>query len=694
MSKRMEGRTADWREMFRPYFRAMATAKSQWPRMILAFIGMMIDSLTILAVPLLLRWAVDIVTHPGAAAAQGAGANLAPALAQLSQIALISLGLALLRGAGIYLEIYMQESIGNWISRDIRSLLFQKMLRLPFAFFDRHQTGDIMSRLTKDVDAVRDGTGFVVLITVVNVVMTAGVLAAMLMLDVRLTLVVLLVAPPIALITVAYGRAVRPLYQEVEARSGSLHTVAQENVSGIRVVKAFVRAQEEAAKFERENSALFDANLKIARLNSLVNPSLDFLGAALSMVILGYGGYRVAVGEMDLGVLLAFSSYAGFIYWPLRQTGWLADMISKALAGAARIFQLLDEKEQPLGQQPASPAAMCPAASGGPGARSFSCPVRGHLVFQDVWFAYLEGASCAAATSDTANGMAWPPAGGSGAGFQEDGGRGCENTGYALRGFSLSIQPGETVAIIGGTGSGKTTVANLIPRFYDPTAGRVLLDGRDLRDWPLEELRRQIGFVFQDNFLFSLTVRDNICLGWPQADPAKVAEAAEAAQIAGTIARLPQKYETLVGERGTGLSGGERQRLALARALLLDPPILVLDDATASLDAHTENAVRAALQRRPAGRTTVIIAQKVATAMYADRIVVMDQGVIVEQGTHAALLARGGVYARLYREQASLLQGEDWAENGEPRPQKCGLSRGARAEGPCLGEVSGIAGSS
>lgn len=610
----------------------MAVAKRHWLRMVLAFAGMLIDSVTILVVPLLLRWAIDILTHPdaagGAAVSLGVGGwRLSPASWQLARIALFSLGLALVRAAGIYLEIFMQESVGNWIARDLRSLLFQKMLRLPFAFFDRRQTGDIMSRLTKDVSAVQDGTGFVVLITIVNIFQVAGAVAAMLLMDPTLTLVVLLIAPPVALITLAYTKAVSPLYREVEARSGTLHTVAQENISGIRVVKAFTRAPEEIEKFEKENEALFTANLRIARLSSLVGPALDLMSVLLSLVILGYGGYRAATGTLELGTLMAFSSYAAFLYWPLRQTGWLADLISKALAGAVRIFDLLDEQEQPLGG-PVAPVN----------------EVRGQLEFRNVSFAYKDadfsGVS-AAAVGGAEGTSAWQRRNG-------------DDDGYALRGFNLIIRPGERVAIIGGTGSGKTTVANLIARFYDPTAGQVLLDGRDLREWPLEQLRRAVGFVFQDNFLFSLSVRDNICLGLPGADPAKVQEAAEAAQIAATIERLPHGYDTVVGERGIGLSGGERQRIALARALLVNPPILVLDDSTASLDAHTENAVQAALDRRAAGRTVVIIAQRVATAMRADRIVVMDKGVIVQEGTHAELVAQEGIYRQLYREQMAL----------------------------------------
>lgn len=517
----------------------------------------------------------------------------------LRSIVLVLFVIAVMRAIGIYIETYFQEGTGAHIGHDVRQLLFRKLLRTPFAFFDRTKTGDLMSVMTRDVDAVRDGTGFVIMLVIINGITAVGILVAMFRLDPLFSLIVLSSFPILFVLTMFYSKKIGPLYRSVHDKSGRLHTVAQENVSGIRVVKAFVRHREEEAKFKAQNTDLYQINLHIAFLNSLVHPSMDFLGGAASLVALGIGGIFVINGRMTIGTLVAFINFADNLVWPIRQIGWLAEMVQRATAGAKRIFEIIDSEES-LPQPKTSPIDQ---------------EIVGEIVFDNVSFKY-------------------------------------ENGEEALKDFSLHVRPGEKVCLLGITGSGKTTAASLIPRFYDVTAGSVRIDGHDVRNWDLDSLRRQIGFVFQDNFLFSTTLRDNLTMGRQDVSEAQLVEVVQAAQAEGFINELPEHFDTVVGERGIGLSGGERQRIAIARALLRDPKILIFDDSTSSLDMRTEAKLEEAMQELFANRTVVIIAQRVSTAQTADKIVVLDSGRIVEEGTHEELLKKDGVYAHLAKIQA------------------------------------------
>jgi len=572
-------------------WRAYKLVKNQWGRRALAGLGMLGDSAGLIIIPLITREIFDSFTS---------GRPLAESLATIRLGALYLVAIALIRGLLVYTEIYYQEGTGSYISHDLRKILFKRVLHLPFSFFDTRKTGDLMSILTQDVDAVRDGTGFVIMLIFVNILTFVGITTAMLMLHPWLTLIVFVTFPILACLAYWYSRRIGPLYQELQEQSGRLHTTAQENISGIRVVKAFTRQKEEQEKFSTENRKFYELGLKIARLSTFAHPIMDLLGTLSTMIALAAGGFLVIRGEITLGTMIAFTNFADFLIWPVRSVGWLSELFQRAIAGAGRIYQIIDAEDRL--EVPDQPVAK---------------PIDGEIAFNNVSFAYANGEE-------------------------------------AVANFSLQIPKGSTVCLLGMTGSGKTTIANLLARFYDPTEGSVTIDGIDVRSWDLDCLRSQIGFVFQDNFLFSKSIRDNVTMG-RDVDESLIRQALEAAQASRFVSELPQGLDTVVGERGIGLSGGERQRIAIARAILQGPPILVFDDSSASLDMRTEAFLQQALDQLYQNRTVLVIAQRVSTAQNADQIVVMDSGRIVEQGTHEELLAKGGVYAELYRIQSENL---------------------------------------
>ncbi|NLA61470.1 MAG: ABC transporter ATP-binding protein [Firmicutes bacterium] len=509
------------------------------------------------------------------------------------------IGVYALRGLTNYVQWYTSELMGQKVIYDLRRAIHNHLQTLPPSYFSGMGTGQVMSRLTSDVESIQNFIGFGALLLVNMVIMFFIVATYLATLDWRLTLMTCASYPFLLRMVFWFDRNIRPAWKKVREVTGKLTEMLQENVVGIRVVKAFAREPHQIELFRERNMSLYQANLDRAAIEAKAQPVLEFLSGLSTISMLGYGAFLVMSGRITVGVLFAFYSLTWSLIWPIRMLGWLVNMAEQALAAAPRLFELLDAVPSIANK----PDAIVPDE------------IRGHIVFEDVSFTF---------PGDSRE---------------------------ALKDVNLEILPGETVAIVGGTGSGKSTLVNLIPRFLDPTGGRITLDGVDLRDLDLKTLRKGIGLVLQDNFLFSATVRENIALGRPDAGDEEIEKAARLAQAAEFIEELPRRYETPVGERGIGLSGGQKQRIALARALLVDPKILILDEATSSVDTETEYLIQEGLMEVMRGRTSIVIAKRLSTVRGADKIVIMDQGRITKVGTHEELLAEEGFYRRLFESQ-------------------------------------------
>lgn len=504
------------------------------------------------------------------------------------------------RSVANYLQWIVQHRVGQDVVRDIRDQLYGRLQRLPTSFFRDMPTGQIMSRVTSDVEAVQEYLGWGFLIQIAGVLSVTGTTIILLFLDWKLTLILYVPMLPMVLIVILFDKHIGPAWEKVREQMGELTTVLQENISGIRVVKAFAREKLEANRFGAQNEQNRRHNLRRSRLEANAFPAMDML-VGLSFVLLAwFGAKRVLEGQGDLGQFFAYQWYLWGIIWPLRFMGWLISMMRQALAAAPRLFQIVDA---PL------------AINDLPSALALD-QVEGHIRFDDVYFA-----------------------------FDDDPER------WVMRGLELEIRPGEVVAVLGSTGSGKSSLVNLVGRFIDATQGKVLIDGNDVRDVRLGDLRSQIGVVPQEPFLFSATVGENIAYGHPEAKPEEIVKAAQLAQADEFISEMPEGYDTQIGERGVRLSGGQKQRLALARAILVDPAILILDEATSAVDTQTEHEIQRALEKVMKGRTSIIIAQRLSTIKHADRIVVLKDGAVAEKGTHSELLALNGEYAHIYELQ-------------------------------------------
>ena len=524
---------------------------------------------------------------------------------KLFTYALLLLAVAATKGIFQFLTRWILIGISREIEFDLRNDLFQHLESLSYSYYQRTRTGDIMARATNDLNAVRMLLGPAIMYSANTIVFTAGALAFMLSISPRLTLYAFLPLPIVSIVIQYFGKRIHERFERIQAMFSDISARAQENFSGARVIRAYVQEEAEIASFETANREYITRSLKLVRLMGMLWPTLETMLGFAIVLVLWLGGREVLYGRITVGDFVAFNTYMVQLTWPIIALGWVINIFQRGTASMGRINEILTEKPE-IEDSDAVRAA-------GESARSTLTPLRGEIEFRGLNFAY--------------------------------------NGAPVLHDINLRIQAGSSMAIVGPTGSGKTTLVSLIPRIYDTTPGTVLIDGRPVCEYPLEFLRRQIGFVPQETFLFSETVRENIAFGKEDASDEEVRTAAEAASMAGDIESFPEQYHTLVGERGITLSGGQKQRTAIARALIRNPRILILDDALSSVDTHTEDKILNHLREIMQGRTTIFISHRVSTVRNADMIAVLHSGRIVETGTHDELLALNGYYTDLYNKQ-------------------------------------------
>jgi len=526
---------------------------------------------------------------------------------KLLRYALLVLAVAASKGIFQFLTRWIVIGVSREVEFDLRNDLFQHLETLSYSYYQRTRTGDIMARATNDLNAVRMLLGPAIMYSANTIVFTAGALAFMYQISPKLTLYAFLPLPFVSIVIQYFGHRIHERFERIQAMFSEISARAQENFSGARVIRAYVQEEAEIAGFETSNQEYIGRSLKLVRLIGMLWPTLETMLGLANVLVLWLGGREVLSGRISVGNFVAFITYMALLTWPIIALGWVINIFQRGTASIGRINEILIERPE------IADSLMLKTTGNGAGASSTASELEGEIEFRGLNFAY--------------NGVP------------------------VLHDIHLRIPAGSSLAIVGPTGSGKTTLVSLIPRIYDAAPGTVLLDGKPVREYRLEFLRRNIGFVPQETFLFSETVRENIAFGKEDASDEEVRSAAQAASIAADIESFPDRYRTLVGERGITLSGGQKQRTAIARAIIRSPRILVLDDALSSVDTHTEDKILNHLRDLMAGRTTIFISHRVSTVRNADAIAVLHGGRIVERGTHDELLALNGYYTDLYNKQ-------------------------------------------
>ena len=567
-------------------WRSMRFLKKYWIFALGTFISLVISTGSQLVIPRLSQTIIDqgIVTGD---------------LNRVIWLSLAMVGLALVRAVFQFAQGALAARSAHGIAYDMRNTLYAKIQSMSFSYHDRMQTGQLLTRATSDVETVQRFVGQGSIMFLSAALGMIGALVLLFTVNARLALIMVAVIPVTFIIFGMFTSRAMPLFKQIQQRLGNLNTILQENVAGIRVVKAFVREQYETRRYEEANRDFYDINIKVNRILSLAFPTIFGLANVASLLIYWIGGSRVILGGLTIGELVAFNSYMMQAFFPVMMLGMIIAMMSSAAASASRVFDILDAESEVIEKPGALPLPS----------------IEGRVAFDNVTFRYYQGGE------------------------------------PVLNKVSFTAEPGQTIALLGATGSGKSTIINLIPRFYDVTDGQVTIDGYDVRDLQIDSLREQIGIVLQETTLFEGSIRENIAFGRPNATLEEVIEAARAAEAHDFITGFSEGYDTRVGERGVTLSGGQKQRVAIARALLLDPKILILDDSTSSVDLATEYRIQQALDRLMRGRTSFVIAQRVATVLNADQILVLEKGEIAARGIHEELIANSELYAQIYNSQ-------------------------------------------